>query len=65
MKGKIFDLTYSIHTICFGFVCIALPIYIWIKGRNSNSKIVDWLAIGQIGMFVLAFAVISICPLLY
>ena len=29
MKYELYDLTYSVFTICFGFSCIAMPVYVY------------------------------------
>lgn len=40
VQDHVFNITYSVHTICFSYCCIALPIYIFIKKLNHKNRMV-------------------------
>ncbi|CAD8154527.1 unnamed protein product [Paramecium octaurelia] len=62
IKSFIFSLTYSVQTICFGFSCISIPVYLWIKNFNPKSNIFSGMAYLAILVYMIIFLGISSEP---
>ncbi|CAD8091334.1 unnamed protein product [Paramecium sonneborni] len=62
IKSFIFSLTYSVQTICFGFSCISIPVYLWIKNFDPQSNMFKGMAYSVIIVYMIIFIVISSEP---
>ncbi|CAD8079530.1 unnamed protein product [Paramecium sonneborni] len=62
IKSFIFSLSYSVQTICFGFSCISIPVYLWIKNFDPQSKIFKVMAYLAIIVYMIVFIGISSEP---
>ncbi|CAD8175314.1 unnamed protein product [Paramecium octaurelia] len=62
IKSFIFSLTYSAQTICFGFSCISIPVYLWIKNFNPKSNLFSGMAYSAIIIYMIVFVGISSEP---
>ncbi|CAD8158071.1 unnamed protein product [Paramecium pentaurelia] len=62
IKSFIFSLSYSVQTICFGFSCISIPVYLWIKNFDPKSNFFSGIAYLAIIVYMIVFLGISSEP---